>query len=270
MRKLNAILPPLIRLKQIMQLGLLLMIGVSMSADAGFLGFGGTSWKEEVLLQDGSKIIVERSVERGGRHELGQQPLIKEQSLTFILPSTNESVTWEDNFTKDVGGANFLPMLLEVGKDIAYLVVHPMGNLSFMKWGSPNPPYVAFKYQHKKWDRITLQELPVEFTTPNLIFSSPDDEAKKAGQRIVSAETIKRLYDGYRQPEYKTILRTPIDYGPPRPPGSNSGRMVRTGDGWMGMDWFEDQPSYEACLKLCGKKKVSPQDCPCNTLFKGK
>lgn len=204
-------------LKQIANIAMILMMGVSMSACAGFLGFGGTSWKEEVLLYDGSKIIVERTVERGGRHELGQQPPIKEQSLTFTLPSTNENVTWEDNFTEDVGGANFLPMLLEIRKDTAYLVVHPMGSLSFMKWGSPNPPYVVFKYQNKKWGRITLQELPAEFTIPNLIFSSPDDEAKKAGQRIVSAEAIKRLYDGYRQPEYKTILRTPLDYGPPRP-----------------------------------------------------
>jgi len=201
-------------LKQITKLGFLLMMGVSMNTEAGL--FGGTSWKEEVLLHDGSKIIVTRTVERGGRHEIGQQPPIKEQSLSFVLPSTSENVTWEDKFTEDVGGANYLPMLLEARKDMAYLVVHPMGSLSYMKWGSPNPPYVVFKYQNKKWDRITLQELPVELTTPNLIFSSPDDEAKKAGQRIVSAEAIKRLYDGYRQPEYKTILRNPIDYGPPR------------------------------------------------------
>ena len=110
----------------------------------------------------------------------------------------------------------------------------------------------------------------MELTLPNLIFSSPDDEAKKAGQPVVSAEVIKRLYDGYRQPEYKTIVRTPLDHWKPRPSGSNSGRMVRTKDGWVGMDWFEDQPSIEACLKLCEKKGVSPQDCPCHTLFNGK
>jgi hypothetical protein len=246
-------------------------LAVSMSADAGFLEFGGYSWKEEVLLHDGSKIVVERSVERGGRHELFQKPPIKEQSLTFNLPSTNENVAWEDKFTEDVGSANFLPMLLDVRKDTAYLVVHPMGHLSFMKWGSPNPPYVVFKYQNKKWDRITLLELPAELTTPNLIFSSPDDEARKSGQHFVSAEAIKRLYDGYGQPHYKTILRTPINYGPSRPEGSNSGRMVRTGDGgWLGMDWFEKQPSLEACLKKCEREKVSLQDCPCHTLFKEK
>jgi hypothetical protein len=40
-------------LKQIAKLGLLLMMRVSMSANAGLLGFGGNSWKEEVLLHDG-------------------------------------------------------------------------------------------------------------------------------------------------------------------------------------------------------------------------
>ncbi len=194
-------------LKRIVRFGLILTLGASMNVEAGLFGFGGTSWKEEVLLHDGGKIIVERTVERGGRHEIGQQPPIKNQSLTFVLPGTNESVTWEDKFTEDVGGANFLPMQLEIRKDTAYLVVDPMGCLSYNKWGRPNPPYVVFKYQGKAWQRIALQELPAEFKLPNLIFSSPDDEAKKAGQPIISAETIRALYEGYRQPEYKTILR---------------------------------------------------------------
>jgi hypothetical protein len=194
-------------LKQIAKFGLLLALGVSMSACAGFLGFGGTSWQEEVLLHDGSKIIVSRSASRGGRHEIGQQPPIKEQRLTFTLHSTHEKVTWEDNFTEDVGGANFLPMALDIRDGVAYLVVKPMGCLSYNKWGRPNPPYVIFKYQNKEWKRITLPELPAEITMPNLIPSSPDDEAKKTGQDIVSAEAIKKMYEDYKQPEYKTILR---------------------------------------------------------------
>ena len=194
-------------LKQITKLGFLLMMGVSMNTNAGLFGIGSTSWKEEVLLHDGSKIIVTRTVERGGRHEIGQQPPIKEQSLTFVLPSTSESVIWEDKFTEDVGGANFLPMQLGIHKDTAYLVVYPMGCLSYNKWGRPNPPYVVFQYQGKEWKRITLQELPAEIKTPNLIFSSPDDEAKKMGQSIAPAEKIKALYERYKQPEFKTILR---------------------------------------------------------------
>jgi hypothetical protein len=247
----------------------LLLGWVSVSACAGLLDFGGTSWKEEVYLHDGSTIIVERSVVRGGQHEIGQEPPIKEQTLIFRMPGTNEEVAWEDKFTEDVGGANFLPMLLEIEKETAFLVVHPMGSLAYSKWGLPNPPYVVFRYQNKKWKRITLQELPAEFGTPNLIFSSPDSEAKKARQLIVSAERIKHLYDGYKQLEYKTIVRAQLDHWRSRPAGSNSGKMVRTGDGgWIGMDWFENQPSLDACLTKCTREKVSTLDCPCRTLFK--
>jgi hypothetical protein len=45
---------------------------VSVNASAGFLGFGGESWQEEVLLHDGQKLIVERAQTRGGNHEIGQ------------------------------------------------------------------------------------------------------------------------------------------------------------------------------------------------------
>jgi hypothetical protein len=179
-------------------------------AHAGQFGIGGTSWKEAVVMHDGGTIVVTRTVERGGRHEIGQEPPIKEQSLAFAMPGTNENVVWLDKFTEDTGGANFLPMQFEILKDSAYLVVYPMGCLAYSKWGRPNPPYVVFKYQAKLWRRIALQELPNEFKTPNLIFSSPDNEAKKIGKAVVSPEVIRALYDGYRQPEYKTILREPL------------------------------------------------------------
>ena len=186
---------------------LALTLGVSMNADAGLFGFGGTSWQEEVLLHDGSKIIVKRTAVRGGRHEIGQEPPIKEQSLSFTFPGSNEAVVWEDKFSEDVGSANFLPKLLDIHNAAAYLVAHPMGCLSYNKWGRPNPPYVIFKYEKKAWTHIPLQDLPAEIKTPNLIPSSPDTEAKKTGQSIVSAETIKKMYADYKQPEYKTILR---------------------------------------------------------------
>ena len=64
-------------------------LGVSMNADAGLFGFGDPSWKEEVLLHDGSKIVVERSQSYGGRHEIGQSSPVKEQTITFTVPNTS-------------------------------------------------------------------------------------------------------------------------------------------------------------------------------------
>lgn len=53
-------------LQVIIKSGFLLVAGISMSACAGLFDIGGMSWKEEVLLHDGSAIFVERSIERGG------------------------------------------------------------------------------------------------------------------------------------------------------------------------------------------------------------
>jgi len=47
------------------------------------------------LLHDGGKIVVTRSVDRGGRHEIGQKPPYKEQSLRLTMPSTSQTVKWE-------------------------------------------------------------------------------------------------------------------------------------------------------------------------------
>jgi len=192
---------------------LVISAGISTSACAGSLGFGGDSWKEEVLLHDGSKIVVERTVELGGRHEIGQRPPYKEQSLSFMLPGTHQNITWEDHYSKDLGQANFLPMALDISGGTPYLVVYPMGCLSYNKWGRPNPPYVVFQYHGKEWKRIQLQELPAEIRTLNMIFSQPDVVVERSGKRFITAEMIKEVIDGYKQPEFRTILREPVGSG---------------------------------------------------------
>ena len=171
------------------------------------------SWKEEVKLHDGSKIVVDRSVERGGPHEIGQQPSYTKETLVFTHPTTGEQVVWEDKATPDLKVSNFLPMALDIYQGTVYLVASPMGCLSYNKWERPNPPYVIFRYQGKTWERVPLQELPLETKALNLIFSSPDTEVERLGKRFVDAETIKRINASYRQPEYKTILREAVKDG---------------------------------------------------------
>jgi hypothetical protein len=241
---------------------LVLTLGASITA----YGFGGDSWKEEVLLHDSNRIIVERTVERGGRHEIGQKPPYKEQSLRFTLPGSNQVITWEDHYSEDLGQANFLPMTLDLVGGTAYLVVYPMGCLSYNKWGRPNPPYVVFQYREKEWKRIPLHELPAEITTPNVIFSQPDVQVERFGKRFITTEMIKGVIDGYKQPEFKAILREPI-----ASVGRECGEMIYAGKGgWIGLGWFKEQPSRSACVKYCEKRNVPAHQCPCASLFKDK
>lgn len=246
-------------LKRASNLGLILMMGVSMSAYSD-------SWKEEALLHDGSSIIVERSVDRGGRHEIGQKPPIKEQRLSFVLPSTRQRVTWEDNFSEDIRAASFLPMQIEIFDGTPYLVASPMGCLSYNKWGRPNPPYVIFKYDKKSWQRITLQELPPESKIPNLVISSPDDAAKKAPRGLLSAEFVRKVNSELHQLEFKTILREPLAIA-----NEGCGEMIYDGKGgWHGVGWFNRQSSLEACLSFCKQMEITTVYCPCDKLFMGK
>jgi len=194
-------------LKRFSAIGLALALGASMNANAGLFGLGGSSWKEEALQPDGTKVVVERSVSRKGRHEIGQRPAIGDQSLSFTMPGTGHSVKWEDTYSEDVGGGNFAPMLLGVLQGKAYVVASPAGCLSYNKWGRPNPPYVVFQYEGKEWKRIALADLPADFKLPNLIISSPDDEVEKSGTRFITAEMIGRINAAFRRDEYRSILR---------------------------------------------------------------
>ena len=183
-----------------------------MGVSAGSFGIGNVStWQEEVVLHDGSKIIVTRTLARGGQpYEMGQRPPPKEQELSFTLPGTSMGITWEDRFSKELSMINFIPMLLDIVDGTPYLVVSPMGCLSYNKWGRPNPPYVVFKYWGREWVRIPLQELPVAIKTPNLIFSAPDIAVKRLGKNYASAEAIRKIINSYKQPEHKNLLREPI------------------------------------------------------------
>lgn len=236
----------------------------TLNAFAGWFGFGGASWQEEVLLHDGNKLVVERSVTRGGPHEIGQRGSYTNETLVFAHPGNGETVTWEDKATPDLGTSNFLPMALDIYKDAIYLVASPMGCLAYNKWGRPNPPYVVFKFTGKTWVRVALHELPSETNTLNLIFSSPDTEVERLGKRFVDAETISRITNKYRQPKYRTILRAEIE--------EPEGRCIKTdfypNAGWLSPDWFSDQPSLNACLNFCSRKRIEAEFCPCSGLFK--
>ncbi|MFZ5761865.1 MAG: hypothetical protein ACOY8P_02930 [Thermodesulfobacteriota bacterium] len=193
-------------------LGLLvaiLIMGTSMNA-LGFLGFGRDRWKEEVLLHDGSKIVVERSQTRGGRREIGQPPPVKEHTISFKIPGSSKTITWTSEYGEDIGRSNFNLLAVHILNGTPYLVVEPNLCLSYNKWGRPNPPYVFFKYDGKIWQRIPLEEFPVEFKTINVAISTLADADKLTSLGFVSAEKIKKLNHDVRQPEYKTILREPL------------------------------------------------------------
>ncbi|UCV03383.1 hypothetical protein [Dechloromonas denitrificans] len=248
-------------------IGLILTLGISMNVQAGLFGFGGDSWKEEVLLHDGKKIIVKRSQTYGGRVEPGQGGTVKEHTISFDMPQSGRSLSWKSEYGDDLGRTNFNALALHILGDTPYLVVEPNLCLSYNKWGRPNPPYVIFKHEGRSWQRIGIAELPSEFRSVNLIVNDSrqreiDELSKQFG--YVTVEGINKINSSLTQSEYKTIMREPMSFDP-----GWCAEMVRTGDGWSGLGLFKMQGSLEACLLYCNREKVTEQNCPCNKLLKG-
>ncbi|MDO8960800.1 MAG: hypothetical protein Q7V02_01760 [Methylophilus sp.] len=256
-----------LKITSITKLALLLLLTVAITACAAIPKYGSssTSWKEEVVLHDGQTMIVKRTTKRSGGLQRPEERGIIYKSLVFTLPNSRQAVTWEDKETEDIRSSNFQPLLLDIVENTPYLVTTALGCLSYNKWGRPNPPYIIFKYDSKAWQRIALQELPAQLTTPNLLINSPDTVAAKSASNLISAATIKSLNSDSIHKEYKNILREAIPKA-----GGRCPEMIHDGKGgWHGVGWFKDNPSLEACVSYCDRQKISAEYCPCNKFFKG-
>lgn len=247
-------------------LGSVLALAFGVGACAALPAMGADTWKEEVLLHDGQKIIVERSQTYKGRSEPGQPAPIGEHTIRFSLPGSSKTITWTSEYGEDIGRTNFNLSALHVMNNTPYVVAEPNLCLSYNKWGRPNPPYVVFRHDGTAWQRIAFDALPSEFTTVNVVKRIRGiDVENLVKARQVSAEKVAALNAGLERPESKSILREPMKYDPECIP------MVTNGKGlWLSTDWFAGQKSLESCKRVCDMKNFDKQFCPCENIFESK
>lgn len=255
---------PFIRKETIIKLALISLFTVTIVACASATNISkiaGDSWKEEVLLHDGSTIIIKRTQHYKGLHEIGQAVPVGEHSVSFTIPQTGKSYTWTSEYGEDLGRTNFNLLAIHVLDSTPYIITEPNGVLSYNKWGRPNPPYVIFKFVNNAWQRIEISELPRQFTTLNVLITVKEADTRGISSiRTISAATIKERNANYTQPELKSIVREPVKVG--------NMILVRTGNGWKSLDWFTKKPSLQACKNFCDSEKVTSENCPCNSIFK--
>ena len=204
-------------LKQITKLGLLLLLTVVMVAcvsATSITKIAGDSWKEEIELHDGSTMIIKRSQSYKGLHAIDQSVPVGEHTVSFTLPQTGKSYTWTSEYGEELGRTNFNLLAVHVLDNIPYIIATPVGCLSYNKWGTPNPPYVIFKYTDNAWQRIQMFELPVEFNTLNVLISPKDADIQTHN---ISAATVKQRNHELRNTEIsrelRSLLREPIKIG---------------------------------------------------------
>lgn len=193
-------------------LGLLvaiLIMGTSMNA-LGFLGFGNSvSWKEEVLLHDGQKIIVGRSQTLGGYPTIeSQEREVLTEEWTFPVPGTEKKIVWKVDFRRAPTGSQLMLITLGFLKGTPYIATTPAGCIAYNHWKRPNPPYVFFRYDGKEWRQISLAEFPAEFKDANVVVGGRSAPEKQAGSTL----SIAKIKEDNRnlEPYLRQIVREPI------------------------------------------------------------
>jgi len=153
--------------QQITKFGLILMMGVSMSA----CGSGSQKWKEEVQLTDGKIIIVDREMIRvaGGdewaSNRSGSKP--KEYRIRLAYPvGSGQMIEWHS--TKiDSQTWPEVPLIfdMESGQPMVYSIVAISSGCEV---------YSKYVYQNSVWIEEPLPER-FELHTSNLLFGSQRD-----------------------------------------------------------------------------------------------
>jgi hypothetical protein len=239
---INSALPTLTGAKA---LAAVVLVGVCVSGCAQSSRFGADTWREEVLLHDGQRVVVERSQTYGGRHEIGQAVPAKEHTIRFTLTNSSNVLAWTSEYGEELGRTNFNLLALHIRDNTPYLVAEPNLCLSYNKWGRPNPPYVFFKHDGTVWHRVAIEDVPTELKTINLIVNTSRlAEIQKSSRSTgyVPFEAVAKINEELRQPELKSILREPVRGGIP-----GCEELVRYKCGWGAPGEFNRKYFESAC-----------------------
>jgi hypothetical protein len=180
------------------------------------------TWKEEVLLHDEKKVIVERTdtYDSSMPHQIGQGPPLAEHSTTFVIPGSNQTVVWKSDNRSRSDPDNFHLLVLDFLDGVPYVATTPFGARAYAKWNRPNPPYVFFKYVGE-WKRISLDEFPDRFNINIIVTGRKKDNPRiSAANRkfgYVPTETVSEINrEPGRSMELYSIIRVPLDHWKPR------------------------------------------------------
>lgn len=207
---------------------LIFTFGIGMDADADAFG-GKASWKEEVLLHDGSRITVDRSQVYGGYPRIdSRERVVIEETWKFTVPGSGREVLWKNEFGLAPDKSSLDLLILGFVDSVPYIAAAPVDCMSYNKWNRPNPPYVVLKFDGKGWQRISLSRVPAQFKEANVVVGTP---LKRNRSGTLSADTINE--ENRNLPPYLRILvLAPILYGDGNMAGSCPVMVYDGNGGW--------------------------------------
>ena len=186
------------------------------------------SWKEEVLLLDGRKLIVERLQTYGSYPtiESRERALLNEE-WAFRSPDGRQRMVWKSDFHRPPEGDSLMLLQLNFLNGVPYVATSPAGCLSYNHWKRPNPPYVFFKYDDKAWKQIPLAEFPAAFREANVVVGRPDPDHREGLLTVGAIKKENRLLEPY----LRQIAREPLK---PGAVGVNCPELVYYKGAWVG------------------------------------
>jgi hypothetical protein len=193
-------------IRQILRYALILMVPIGLNAHAANNEY--VSWQEEVQLHDGGKLMVWIS-QRGGIAR-GKRIKLAEQVISFKAPGIEKPITWRSKYGAYKENLKLLAVDM-VGKDV-YIVTTIFGMDSL--WGHPNPPYVFYKFDGEKLQRIPLEDFPQEITEANIVIDTVKNLNALTTGEVITADKIKAMNEAQKnamRPYWLTFTRTPLE-----------------------------------------------------------
>jgi len=190
-------------------LGLFCLVAVLAGCDHGEREL---RWKEDVLLQDGRVITLDRVAKYEGSRELTQKNYgLSWYAVDFEHPVTRERIHWESQISVStdelVRARNekqeFFPSMILlsvlVRNDDLYLILSP--HASFESYECPDPPYILLKWEQRQWKLKKLEDIPYRKFTANVMYDlNGGRDAIKASQFHVPITVIANQTIGNGMP----------------------------------------------------------------------
>lgn len=161
-------------------------------------------WKQEVRLQDGRTLMVNRVSQVTGKRfpEGGNYDVY--QSLAFTHPDTSETIAWAP--PEHTG-----PVMLDLDGPNVYYVVEAITVGDYNRIGCPNPPYLVYRYAGKQWQQIHIDDMPARFVERNVQRRSMEDTNAIADRLVTAAEYHAHMHDSRIRKERREISRKKIN-----------------------------------------------------------
>lgn len=154
-------------------------------------------WKEEVLFNDGRKLVVSQARTCAGGRTASKSMatcVATDATMSFhYAPLSSQEISWKGHLH---------PLVLNTDRGRLFLVGFPIHPSEFLEYGSPEPPYVGFVWNGRAWEQIAFGDIPPAIYTTNLLVES----IPKTGRKYITL-SLKDSAAENGDPTYPSYLK---------------------------------------------------------------